>query len=206
MARPREYDEARVLAAAADVFWTKGYDGTSTRDLSACTGLTASSIYAAFGDKRELFHRALDYYLTTTLRARIEHLDMTAAPSAAIRDFFADIVERSVRDARLRGCMLINSALEASADDTKVRDAIAIELSTIEAFFERHLASARRAGEIAAEVSPKRSSRHLMTLLLGLRVLARVRADRELLSDAVRAGLASVGIRYSTTSKEATAR
>ena len=206
MARPREYDEAKVLAAAADVFWTKGYDGTSTRDLSACTGLTASSIYAAFGDKRELFHRALDYYLTTTLRARIEHLDETATPLTAIREFFADVVERSVGDAQLRGCMLINSALEASTDDTKVRDAIASELSTIEAFFERHLASAQRAGDIAADVSPTRSSRHLMTLLLGVRVLARVRADRELLTDAVHAGLASVGIPLSTTSKRTAAR
>ncbi|NID16270.1 TetR/AcrR family transcriptional regulator [Luteibacter yeojuensis] len=205
MARPREYDETKVLAAAADVFWAKGYEGASTRDLSAHTGLTASSIYAAFGDKRELFHRALDHYLTTTLRARIEHLDLVDSPSAAIRDFFADIVERSVGDPEMRGCMLINSSIQSSSDDTKVRQAIADEFSAIESFFERHLARARRTGEIAATISPARSSRHLLTLLLGIRVLARIRADRDLLTDAVREGLASVGIPFSKTSQEAKA-
>lgn len=204
MARPRAYDESKVLAAAAEMFWSKGYEGTSTRDLSACTGLNASSIYAAFGDKRELFHRALDHYLSATLRARIEHFDLSESPSAAIRGFFADIVERSVGDSERRGCLLVNSALEASPEDTKVSEAIASELSSIESFFERHLANARRAGEIAADVSPARSSRHLLALLLGIRVLARVRSDRKLLTDAVREGLASAGIPFPNTSRRTT--
>src|SRR6185312_10353403 len=95
MARPRAFDEAQVLGAAADVFWAKGYEATSTRDLSAVTGLTTSSIYAAFGDKRELFHRALDHYLTQTLRANIARLEQGASPSRAIADFFLDIIDRS---------------------------------------------------------------------------------------------------------------
>lgn len=196
MARPREYDESRVLSAAADVFWKKGYEGTSTRDLASSMGLTASSIYAAFGDKRELFYRALNHYLSDTLRAKIEQLDGLDSPSAAIREFFVDIVERSVRDAERRGCMLVNSALEVTSDDAKLRDAIASEVAAIASFFERQLAKARRAEEIDADISPKRSSRHLLATLLGLRVLARIHADRAVMTDAVRQALASVGIRF----------
>jgi TetR/AcrR family transcriptional repressor of nem operon len=196
MARPREYDEDEVLSAAVEVFWSKGYDGTSTRDLSACTGLTSSSMYAAYGDKRKLFHRALDHYLNRTLRAKIAKLEGTPSPSGAIRQYFSDVIEKSVRDTEQRGCMLVNSALEASPSDTKVRDAIAEELSTIEAFFRRRLSDATRAGEIPPEVSAELSARHLLTVLLGIRVLARVRAERELLTGGVRQALLSMGIAF----------
>lgn len=196
MARPRNFDEARVLEAAADVFWSKGYEATSTRDLSAHTGLTASSIYAAFGDKRELFHRALDHYLTMTLRAKIERLDGIASPSGAIREFFADIVERSVKDAQCRGCMMVNSALEASHADTRMVEALAEELTSIESFFARRLADAQRKGEIPSTPPARASAKHLLALLLGVRVLARVRPERKLLTDAVRQGLASAGVAF----------
>ena len=79
MARPREFDEQAVLDAASDVFWAKGYEATSTRDLSAKTGLRPSSIYAAFGDKRRMFLRALDHYLGR-LREKMTSLPASASP------------------------------------------------------------------------------------------------------------------------------
>ena len=54
MARPRTFDEAKILTAAVDAFWVRGYEGTSTRDLVQCTGLNQPSLYNAFGDKRSL--------------------------------------------------------------------------------------------------------------------------------------------------------
>jgi TetR/AcrR family transcriptional repressor of nem operon len=196
MARPRSYNETDVLEAATQVFWAKGYEGTSTRDLSACTGLTASSIYAAFGDKRELFHRALDHYLATTLRERMARYEAVDSPSAGIRDFFADVIERSGGDPGRRGCMMVNSVLEASAADARVGEAIAAELGAIESFLERRLTDARARGEIAARVSPAAAAKHLLTLLMGIRVLARVPRDPAFLAEAVDQGLASVGIRF----------
>jgi TetR/AcrR family transcriptional repressor of nem operon len=196
MGRPRQYDENKVLMAAAELFWSKGYDATSTRDLSACMGLTPSSIYGAFGDKRKLFHRVLDHYLNHTLRARIERLNGIASPSAAVREFFSDIIERSVSDEERRGCMLVNTVMEASSEDAKARDNVAGELSVIEAFFRRRLSEAQQAGEIPFDVSPEVSAKHLLAVLLGIRVLARVRAERELLTDAVRHAFASMGITF----------
>ena len=64
MARPQEFDTAQALSAAMHVFWRKGYEATSLADIMAATGLSKSSLYAAFGDKRSLFLAALSAYQT----------------------------------------------------------------------------------------------------------------------------------------------
>ena len=68
MPRPREFDEAAALEAAMECFWRRGYEATSLRDLTASMGLTAPSLYNAFGGKQELFSRALERYLDRTTR------------------------------------------------------------------------------------------------------------------------------------------
>ena len=70
MPRPREFDEADVVAAARDEFWTRGYVATSVDDLTTVTGLGKGSLYGAFGDKHGLFLRALDDYITSALDER----------------------------------------------------------------------------------------------------------------------------------------
>src|SRR5690349_3248315 len=97
MGRPRAFDDQAVLAAAGDIFWARGYEATSTRDLTAQTGLTPSSMYAAFGDKRGLFRRALDHYLGR-LREKMSRLEATLTPAQAITGFFEDVIERSLSD------------------------------------------------------------------------------------------------------------
>ena len=67
MARPREFDEGAVLDAAALCFWKQGYEATSVRDLVARTGITAASLYNAFGDKRGLYQKALDHYVEASV-------------------------------------------------------------------------------------------------------------------------------------------
>ena len=60
--RPREFDVEEALAAALHVFWEKGYEGASLTDLTEAMGITRPSLYAAFGNKEDLFKRALDLY------------------------------------------------------------------------------------------------------------------------------------------------
>ena len=74
MVRPREFDEATVLEAAMHCFWVNGYGSTSVRDLAKQMGITGASLYNAFGDKRSLYRRALDYYLEQSVRDRIARL------------------------------------------------------------------------------------------------------------------------------------
>jgi TetR/AcrR family transcriptional repressor of nem operon len=195
MARPRKFDEAKVLEMAADAFWTRGYEATSTRDLTEFTGLTQSSIYAAFGDKRGLFLRALKHYLERVLHERIERLE-ALPPRQAIADFFTEVVDRSLADPRHRGCMLVNTALEATPDDPELQRYVAAETIMIEDFFRRCIAAGQASGEMPADRSATDSARHLLAVLLGLRVLVRVRPDAALLTGLVGPALATLGMAW----------
>ena len=193
MGRPREFDEADVLAAAGEIFWAKGYEATSTRDLTAGTGLTPSSLYGAFGDKRGIYLKALDQYLGRTLRERIARIEGSETSIAAIQAFFTEMVERSLGDPQHCGCMMVNTAIEATTADPELQRIIADETVQIERFFRRTVAAGQAAGEIATDQPADDLARHLLSVLLGLRVLARVRPDPGLLGAVARSALAMLG-------------
>lgn len=194
MGRPRGFDEHEVLEAASAAFWSKGYEATSTRDLVKSTGLTQPSLYNAFGDKRALYLCALEHYLEHTLRERIDRLEKTVSPAQGITLFFHEVVERAIADPAMRGCMLVNSALETSSDDEAFRGIVATELAEIRAFFYRGLVAAQQSGEIAAVVPMDEAASHLLATLIGIRVLARVTPQYALLGGAVSPALALLGL------------
>jgi TetR/AcrR family transcriptional regulator, transcriptional repressor for nem operon len=201
MARPREFDEVEVLEAAGATFWAKGFEATTTRDLTDCTGLTQSSIYAAFGDKRGIFLRSLRHYVGSILHERIVRLEATKSPGQAIVGFFREIVDRSLADPQHRGCLLVNATLEATADDPELQMYLADETMRIEQFFLRCAAAGQRSGEISTGFRAEDQARSLLALLLGLRVLARVRPDAALLNGLVGPGLAAVGLAWSPSKR-----
>ena len=98
MPRPREFDETTALEAALECFWQRGYEATSVRDLAASMGLTAPSLYNAFGDKQQLFARALERYLDCTTRDRLRRLEASLPPKDAFLRFFDEIIEHSIND------------------------------------------------------------------------------------------------------------
>jgi TetR/AcrR family transcriptional repressor of nem operon len=194
MARPRGFDEDAVLEAAGAAFWSKGYEATSTRDLVRSTGLTQPSLYNAFGDKRGLYLRSLEYYLQHTLRERIERLEKTTSPAQSITLFFHEVIERAITDPDMRGCMLINSALELSSDDEVFRETVSTEIADIRTFFHRALVAAKESGEIASVVPAEDAASHLLATLIGIRVLARVKPKYQLMSGAVSPALKLLGL------------
>jgi TetR/AcrR family transcriptional regulator, transcriptional repressor for nem operon len=194
MGRPREFDMDKVLAAAGDIFWARGYEATSTRALTECTGLTAASLYNAFGDKRGVYLRALRYYLDETLRERITRLEGSLSPGRAIAAFFREIIARSLADPEHRGCMLMNSAIEVTPDDPEMQRIVADETEVIEHFFHRCVVAAQENGEIPRREPAGDIARMLLALLVGLRVLARVRPDAKLLNGLVRPTLTMLGL------------
>jgi TetR/AcrR family transcriptional repressor of nem operon len=196
MGRPREFNEQKVLDAAVDAFLSNGYEATSTRDLTECMGLTQSSIYAAFGDKRGLFLRSLEHYLDDALRDRIVRLESTMLPAQAISSLFSEVLDMSLADSRHRGCLLVNTALEAGGGDPELRRLVANETTMIEQFFRRCIIAGQRTGEIRVEGSADDHARHLLALLMGFRVLDRVRPHAELLSSIVRPALMNLGISW----------
>ena len=189
MVRPREFDEAAVLSAALKCFWAHGFEATSVRDLIAQTGITGSSLYNAFGDKRALYEKALDRYVKDSVAARITRCN-ALPPRDAVQAFFADIIARSLGDTERKGCMLVNAALEVAPHDAGIRRAVAGVLTEIEIFFRSCAAAGQKDGSIARGQSPEDLGRHLLGVLMGMRVLARVRPERDLLEGMLRPAMA----------------
>ncbi|MFG1351404.1 TetR/AcrR family transcriptional regulator [Xanthobacter autotrophicus] len=193
MARPRAFDETEVLDAAIRCFWTHGYEATSVRDLASCMGLTGASLYNAFGDKHALYERALQRYVDESVADRIRRLeDPAIAPRAAIGAFFDEVMERSLNDPDMKGCMLVNAAVELGPHDPELRAAASRTLGEIEGFFRRRVAAGQENGTIAAGQSAEDLARMLLGILLGIRVLSRIRPERALLEGVLRPALAAL--------------
>jgi TetR/AcrR family transcriptional repressor of nem operon len=189
MARPREFDEGAVLDAAALCFWARGYEGTSVKDLVEHTGITAASLYNAFGDKRAIYQRSLNHYVEGSVAERIRRCEKLP-PHEALEGFFDEIVNRSLGDHDRKGCMLVNAALDVAPHDPQFGNVVAEVLIRIEAFFLKCVTAGQMNGTITRVLPAKILAQHLLSLLMGIRVLARVRPERTLLRGAVAASFA----------------
>ena len=189
MARPREFNEEAVLDAAVQCFWAHGYEATSVRDLIEKTGITGASLYNAFGDKRALYQRALDLYVEDSVLDRIRRCE-ALAPREAIGAFFAEIVRRSLDDHQHKGCMLVNAALDVMPSDPGFQRILAAVLIRVEEFFLARIEAGQVNRTITRSLAAKTLARHLLGVLMGVRVLARVRPEKALLEGVVSGALA----------------
>ena len=189
MARPREFNETAALEAAIACFWNHGYEATSVRDLAESMGLSPPSLYNAYGDKHALFVQALEHYLNRSMRERIERLESTLSPKAAVCEFIKEIIDHSANDRERRGCFLVNSALEIAPHDKKLGGLIADRLAELEAFFVRSIRKAQVERTVSRKRAAKDLARLLLGVVLGIRVLARVRPDRTFLESLARPAL-----------------
>lgn len=191
MARPREFDEATVLDAATHCFWRQGFDATSVKDLTERTGLTAASLYNAFGDKCALYRRAFDHYVEGTIADRLRRLERSSARDA-IDLFFREILDRSLGDGECKGCLLVNAAVEASPRDPQFRQEVVDVLIRLETFFLDRIIVGQADGTITRSLPAENLAKHLLAALMGLRVLARARPERALLEGIVSTTLAVI--------------
>ncbi|MFE9043376.1 TetR/AcrR family transcriptional regulator [Streptomyces sp. NPDC007818] len=192
MARPREFDEQRALTAAMETFWSLGYEGTSTRDLCASTGLGPSSLYNAFGDKRSLYLRALGRYHETSTAEQVALLQRPGPVKERLRRLMVHAVDADLDEAGRRGCFTINAAVEAPVHDQEVRDLAARSFDQVADALRAALAEGSRTGEIRASGDLRALARRVQSTYYGLRVLARVQRDRQALLDTVESTLADL--------------
>ena len=153
--RPRQYDPERALAAAAKVFWKKGYAAASLDDLAAATGMNRPSLYAAFGDKRDLYIRTLQRYRDEGRAMTLRLLDDHPTLRVFLKRFYdtaLDIYLSGGDDAR--GCYSISTAPAQATTDPAVRAFLAESVGATDAFLTGLIGKARDRGEIAADAEP----------------------------------------------------
>lgn len=175
-----------------EFFWTNGYRGTSIGELVSATGVNRASLYSAYPDKRELFIRSIEQYLTDVVEGHLAYLRDIEDPGEAVRQFLLHFLDVPPAELR-RGCMLGNAAAEIGLRDKRAATLIRNALKSVEDSLYARLVEARAAGVLAAGVQPRRYARELIALLQGMRMMGRVGFDRATLQDALDAALASIG-------------
>lgn len=174
--RPREFDRDAALAAAMDVFWECGFEATSIGDLLSAMSIGRQSLYDTFGDKRRLFHAAIEHYAGTNVQKVCDTLAAEGSPSENIRGLLraaaADAVDGGPRGRR--GCFVVNTAVEFGADDPQVAAIVRRCVKQIETAFRRTLRRAIKTGELAAEADVDRLTHLIAHTLHGFAVFSRL--------------------------------
>jgi TetR/AcrR family transcriptional regulator, transcriptional repressor for nem operon len=188
MGRPREYDEAALVSHAMHAFWSRGYRGMSIDELVSKTGVSRASLYNAYPDKRGLFIESLKRYLDEIVHDNVRRLYAVEPAGEAVRQFLLKLVEAPLARLR-RGCLLTNTAVELGIKDKQAAALIRQAFERVEDALHQRLVEAKKAGNLAGNMQPRSYARQLMTVLQGIRVMARVGVERDILKDAVRAAL-----------------
>ena len=182
MARTKEFNVDDALMKAVELFWTRGYAATSVQDLVDYMGIGRASLYATFGSKHALFVQALGRY-DQVFREKLvaEIVQSAASPRQAIRDTFEMAIRVVVEEGSRDGCLLINTALELSPHDRESEEIVTRAFTSMEGFFRSMIEEGQANREISEKVSPTETARALLSLFIGLRVLARSHPEASLL-------------------------
>ncbi len=192
MARPKEFDPTQVLDKAVELWWYKGYEGTSVQDLTHHLGIGRGSLYDTYGDKHSLYLAALDRY-SELQKAQFAIL---LEQSASIREFLAQAFEQLIAAARTdpqcRGCFITNATTEMAGLDPDVAQRVAANRDQLIAVFATALAQAQQHGEIAARHQPEALAAFFFSVFQGLQVLLKTRPPQQMLDDIVAVALATL--------------
>jgi TetR/AcrR family transcriptional repressor of nem operon len=177
MARPRGFDREEVLDRAVELFWTHGYDRTSVQDLVDSMGIQRGSLYAAFGDKHQLFLEALDRYEERFYQSMRELMSASDSPEEGIRRVFEAVLVDCACDDGTKGCFITNAAVALADSDPDTAARVRSNLGRVEETFFEALSPVRADARALA--------RFLTNSFQGLRVLSKCCVDHGILRDAV---------------------
>jgi AcrR family transcriptional regulator len=186
--RPSNFDHEEALEKALHVFWARGYEGASMAELTEALGINKPSIYAAFGNKEELFRKALARYTSgpaafvreamkePTVRQVVEKFLLLAV------DFFSD---RSTPN----GCMIVQAALTGGQGSSAIQQELIAYRKSLEASFYERFELAKSQGDLPQLANTKQLAKYIATIHQGMSVQATSGATREELAEIVKMAL-----------------
>ncbi|MFF8449484.1 TetR/AcrR family transcriptional regulator [Streptomyces leeuwenhoekii] len=191
MARTKEFDPDAALQSALELFWRRGYEATSMSDLVAHLGVGRASLYATFGNKRELYLKALERYEQARLPEMVRELSRPGPALPGVRALVRRYADEAAADGPRRlGCFVTNTAAELAPHDPAAARQVERNWDHLESVLHSALVRARAQGELPADRDPLALARMLLVLLQGLRVVGKVSADPGRARDAAEQALA----------------
>jgi AcrR family transcriptional regulator len=189
--RPRSFDRAQALAKAMEVFWERGYEGTSLTDLTDAMGIERPSLYSAFGSKEKLFREAIDLYNRTESPAAQRMLETAPTARQAISAMLHNYAENYTQPDKPPGCMIVLAALLGTPQNRKVRDHLASHRRQSHEALRRRIEDGIRAGDVPRGADATAIAGFYSTILEGLSIKARDGASRKTLNTIIDSAMAS---------------
>jgi AcrR family transcriptional regulator len=176
--RPRAFDPDAALERAMHVFWAKGYEGAALSDLTRAMRINRPSLYAAFGNKQELFRKVLDRYVDGPLAYFSKALAAPIARDVVEQIFFG--AARMASDPRMpAGCLMVQGALAVGDAAGSVREETAARRAASEVALRRRFQRAKREGDLPSTADSAELARYVMTVLQGMAVQGADGANRD---------------------------
>ena len=167
--RVRQFDADVALDRALEVFWARGYEGATLPELTKAMGINRPSLYAAFGNKEQLFRKALDRYQTGPMSFLTEALKEPTARAAA-EAIFSGFIHMQRNREKARGCLIVSGALASGEGAETVRQELAQLRQSIVAVFRKRFERAVEDGDLPKGTDCATLARYIATVLNGLAV------------------------------------
>jgi AcrR family transcriptional regulator len=180
--RPREFDTEKALNAALLLFWRRGYEGTSLAALTKAMGINVPSLYAAFGNKQELFKKALDLYIRKPASYLPNALKESTARGAA-EELMDGAIKMVMNPRHPDGCLLVHGALASGPVGESARKELSRRRAGAEAAIRRRFERAIVHGDLTRKVDATKLARYIVTVIWGMSVQAAGGATRAQLKD-----------------------
>lgn len=190
MPRPKEFNPDEALDKAMHVFWHKGYEATSMEDLLSAMGINRGSLYATFGDKRELFLKAMDRYcMDGGVGSRLSILNQPGPALPLLRRFISAMLEFGLSDPLRRGCMITNTVMELAPHEKDIALKVSGRLQMAEEAFFKLLTRAKQEGELAKGKDPRALARVLVTMMQGTIVMIKAGTPADIVKQTAKTAL-----------------
>jgi TetR/AcrR family transcriptional repressor of nem operon len=189
VARTKEFDPDAALQAALQLFWRRGYEATSMSDLVEHLGIGRASIYATFGNKHELYLKALDRYGESKDPQLLEDLSQPGAALPAVRAVVRRFAAEATSVRRTSGCFVTNTAAELAGRDRDACRRVETSWSYLETVLHSALVRAQAQGELPAARDPRALARLFVVVMQGIRVVGKASPDPARVHDAAEQAL-----------------
>ena len=179
MPRTKTFDENETLHQAMDLFWLKGYRGTSMQDLVEHLGVNRASLYSTYGDKHDLFKRAFEQYRDERKGALKAFLDEQTSVREGLYSLLKMSIDKINSAHDTPGCFLANTTVELLPEDEEMRNLLNKNRRDIERLFTKFLQKGVESGEIPREKDLKAIASLLFTYYNGINVVAKMNPQKK---------------------------
>ena len=170
MPRSEDFNRNEVLEQAKNIFWKKGYNGTSMQDLVDATGLNRSSIYNSFGNKKDLYEQTLKKYQddSRSLFDKVKEKNRNALESIGL--VFLYVLDEILLDKESKGCMLINCYTEMGNQDNDLKNLLDANQEKLHGIFESLVIKGQEDGSVHNNESSDLLAHYLVSTFQGFRI------------------------------------